>query len=930
MQRFKPDFYEKLFSALDNNAVLMKLENDGSYYPIWCSEEFAEMMEGTEEDFIRLESGGTMDTIHPDDRDEVAYLFRHQMTRSGTNHLTVRKCTLKGRWIWVNIHYAFVQQGDEAFVYCTYFDVTEIKENEIQLENMYENLRRELLKVDDNTLSALRANLDHDVIEVRLGRDLYETDISAPSFSEAILERAKYLPIASEREHFLEIFSRDNLMRMYEEDGHDLVSEVMYSYRQDGRQCFVNYMVTVMKQPFTGQVIAFIAEKEYNSEKVNEALLEKVLAKQYDMITYLVDGQYGVVIGDAGRIQAGSIFPKEKNGNYNEYINSQVAPAIHGTDQEKEELLDALRLERVEQGLSRKEPYEVNLACEVDGDIYYKNFAYYLVDKETQFYILLKTDTTELHKEQRKRNEQLQFALEEANQANIAKTAFLSSMSHEIRTPMNAIIGLDNLALKEKNLPAKTREQLEKIGGSARHLLGLINDILDMSRIESGRMVLKNEEFSFGTMLEQINIMINSQCQDRRLNYDCVIRGKVDERYIGDDMKLKQVLINILGNAVKFTPESGTVSFSVECTGAAEDKAMMQFIIKDTGIGMDEAYIPKIFEAFSQENGSKANAYGSSGLGMAITKNIVEMMGGDISVKSKKGVGSEFPVNVMLKTCAQDGGRQEEELRLREMKVLVVDDDASACEHAKLVLGEIGIAADSSLSGQEALEMIKLHYARREAYDLILVDLTMPEQNGIEVAREIRQEIGDESALVILMAYSWDDVVQEALDAGVDSFMAKPLFVSGVMEELRRAIQKKSQEQNKEMHRADLTGKRILLAEDVMINAEIMTEILSMEEVQVDHAENGRMAVELFADRPENYYDAILMDIRMPVMDGLDATTRIRALERKDAKEIPIIAMTANAFDEDVEQSLQVGMNAHLSKPVEPERLFETLQLLIP
>ena len=522
--------------------------------------------------------------------------------------------------------------------------------------------------------------------------------------------------------------------------------------------------------------------------------------------------------------------------------------------------------------------------------------------------------------------EALKAALVQAEEANAAKTSFLSSMSHEIRTPMNAIIGLDSIALKDPDLPERTREHLEKIGGSAKHLLGLINDILDMSRIESGRMSVKNEEFSFREMLEQINTMINGQCQDKGLTYECHINGKVDDYYIGDNMKLKQVIINILGNAVKFTPAPGTVSFVVEPVARFKDKATMRFIMKDTGVGMDKEYLPKIFEAFSQENENTANKYGSTGLGMAITKNIVEMMNGKIAVESEKGVGSTFTVTVTLKISEKKS--EDFELRPQDMRVLVIDDDPVACEHAKLVLEEVGIAADSCFSGKEALEMLQLAYARRVAYNLILVDLKMPEQDGVEVTRRIRELYHEESTIIILTAYSWDDIVEEALEAGVDSFMAKPLFASGVLDEFRQVIQRKNSAKE-EIHRADLTGKHILLAEDMPINAEIMMELLGMRDMEVEHAENGQIAVDMFSQSPENHYDAILMDVRMPVMTGLEATTAIRDLNRPDAKAIPIIAMTANAFDEDVQRSLQAGMNAHLSKPVDPEHLYETLELLI-
>ena len=537
------------------------------------------------------------------------------------------------------------------------------------------------------------------------------------------------------------------------------------------------------------------------------------------------------------------------------------------------------------------------------------------------------TDRKEMEQKLAEQQASLRDALAVAEQANAAKTSFLSSMSHEIRTPMNAIIGLDSIALKEPDLSDRTREHLEKIGSSAKHLLSLINDILDMSRIESGRLTLKNEEFSFREMLEQINTMINGQCQDKGLTYECHINGKVNDYYIGDDMKLKQVIINILGNAVKFTPAPGTVSFTVEPVSQFRDQATMRFIMRDTGIGMDPAYIPKIFDAFSQEDANKANKYGSTGLGMAITKNIVEMMNGEIAVESEKGVGSAFTVTVTLRlTDRKDAGAVE--VRPQDMHVLVIDDDPVACEHAKLVLEEVGIASDSCFSGKEALELLEIAHARRQAYNLILVDLKMPEQDGVEVTRQIRQLYNGESTIIILTAYSWDDVMEDAIEAGVDSFMAKPLFASGVLQEFRQVIQRKHLGAE-EVHRADLTGRRILLAEDMPINAEIMMELLGMRDMRVDHAENGQIVLEMFANSAENYYDAVLMDVRMPVMTGLEATVAIRALDRPDAKTVPIIAMTANAFDEDVQRSLQAGMNAHLSKPVEPEHLYETLEILI-
>ena len=525
-------------------------------------------------------------------------------------------------------------------------------------------------------------------------------------------------------------------------------------------------------------------------------------------------------------------------------------------------------------------------------------------------------------------NRVLSDALVAAEEASRAKTAFLSNMSHEIRTPMNAIIGLNNIAMNDPSASPQVKDYLDRIGSSANHLLQIINDILDMSRIESGRMTIRSEEFSFAKMLEQVNTIISGQCREKGLSYDCRMKGDVRNYYIGDDMKLRQVLINILGNAVKFTPEGGKVSFLIEAIAHFDRKSTLRFVISDTGIGMSKEYLPKLFDSFSQEDSSATSRYGSTGLGMPITRSIVELMNGNIEVESEKGKGTTFTVTItMIDSERKTAYEEEDVIHPDDMCVLVIDDDPVACEHAQIVLGQVGISCEKALSGLEGIEMVRLRHARMEPYNLILVDWRMPGLDGVETTRQIRKAVGNETPIIILTSYSWEDIADEAKEAGVDTFVAKPLFAGTVMDEFREAFKKKNTRLEHET--ADLKGRRVLLTEDMPVNAEIMMMVLSMREIEAEHAENGRIAVEMFSAHEPGYYDAILMDMRMPEMDGLEATRIIRSLDREDAKTIPIIALTANAFDEDVQRSMQSGMNAHLSKPVEPDSLYKTLEGLI-
>ena len=607
-------------------------------------------------------------------------------------------------------------------------------------------------------------------------------------------------------------------------------------------------------------------------------------------------------------------------------IKAELSESVYPDD--KDTFLQAINRKNLMKALSKKDTYIMTYRQMVNGGPVYFSMKVSRMENDERYIIIGFQNIDAQMRETMTKSEALFEALSSAEAASNARTAFLSGMSHELRTPINAIIGLDTRALKNKNLDDENRKNYEKIGDSARHLLALVNDILNMSRFESGRAVLNLGAFSLGTMLEQLNAEIAPMCQVKGLKFECNVSEHVDDSYIGDDTKLKEVLLNILSNAVKFTDE-GSVILTVEETSKFEDRSTLRFSVKDTGIGMEKEFLPKIYDVFSQENGGGRSKYGSSGLGMALTKRIVDMMNGSISVESEKGVGTEFIVMVTLKKCDKIEEDHSDVIDLQAMYVLIVDDNPVEAEHAKMVLDEVGIRADYCTSGQEALHRIEVQHAKQHPYNLVLMDWNMPGMNGMEASAEINKSYEKECTIVAMTAYSWEDIREEAECVGVKNFLSKPLFEANIIENLSQIAHRSHMDIFKEKEQARLQGRRILLAEDVEINAEIMMDMLEMENIKVDRAENGKVAVELFENSTSGIYSAILMDVRMPEMDGLEATKVIRAMDREDAKRIPIIALTANAFDEDVKRSMQAGMNAHLNKPVEGERLIRVLGELI-
>lgn len=521
----------------------------------------------------------------------------------------------------------------------------------------------------------------------------------------------------------------------------------------------------------------------------------------------------------------------------------------------------------------------------------------------------------------------LKDAYRAAENASRAKTEFLSNMSHDIRTPMNAIIGLTAIAGANIESQDRVVECLGKITKSSRHLLGLINEVLDMARIESGRMSLAEEDFSLPELVDNLLTLTKPAIDEHNHQLEVHVEHIEHEAVCGDSLRIQQVFVNLMSNAVKYTPDGGNITLTIkEKPNGFSELGYYEFSIEDNGIGMTPEFQKIMFEPFSRADDHRTTKVQGTGLGMAIARNIVNLMNGDIRVESAPNKGTKITVTVYLKLQENE---KEQEKELLDLPVLVVDDDKTCCESTVATLQEIGIAGEWVLTGKEAVERCAARHKTGRDYFAVILDWKMPEMDGIATARRIRECVGEEVTIIILTSFDFSEIEEEARAAGVNAFMAKPLFRSRLTATLRQFTSGKKEKNARnyleDFAKENYAGKRILLVEDNALNREIATEIIGMTGVTIDIAENGKIAVEKVMEAPEKWYDLIFMDIQMPIMNGYEATAAIRALAGSRGK-VPIIAMTANAFAEDVQLAKNTGMNEHIAKPLDLNKLNDVLK----
>lgn len=527
-------------------------------------------------------------------------------------------------------------------------------------------------------------------------------------------------------------------------------------------------------------------------------------------------------------------------------------------------------------------------------------------------------------KELSESNRKLERAAKAAEKASGAKSQFLAQMSHEIRTPMNAIIGLTTIAKTEIEDRDKTKEYLTKIENSSRLLLSLINDILDMSAIERGKMKLDKSPFDFKKQLSGIVSMFYQQTKQKNVRFGIHMNGVTEEWIAGDELRVNQIMMNLLSNAVKFTPEGGTIDFTITQTSRSQGKIYLRFMVKDTGCGMSEDMMKRLFSPFEQEDGSTARKHGGSGLGLSITKSLVEMMGGTIRAESVLNEGSTFIVDIPFEACEQSFNRKS---NFEDIRTLVVDDDEDACRYCGILLERLGVRYDYVTEGEAALEALGEAEDAGDPYRLCIIDWQMPTMDGVEVTRQIRSIFGEDSVIVLASAFDLNEILDEGKDAGAGYFITKPMFQSTLYDVLARIAGRGVEEEVlQDAGKFDFTGKRVLVAEDVELNMEVAVKLLRMVGIEVGCAENGRKALEIYEQSPDGFFDCILLDINMPEMDGYEAVRAIRKSHKPDAEKIQVYAMTANAYAEDVTAVMDAGMNGHIAKPIEVNILYETLQ----
>ena len=778
---------EEVLSLYNNiPGAVFRCRFDAEFSVIDANDGLFEFLGYTREEFAQM--GNAMaSVIYPDDLREMTDRLNRQLTHSNTIHNENRLICRDGTVKWISIKAQLLtESGGEQYFYCVFVDITEEKLLQDRMRELYE---KELTYFAEMSSSDGSIQGRMNVTQNRVESYLSTLDISLTStdhtYDESIESLAACVVDAAYGEEIRWSLRREKLLEDYAAGKTDYHYEFLCRYNGNAFWGSMNFKSCL--NPETGDIIVFFYVMDITEQKLTERLLKSIAELDYDSITDVdirrdTYQQVSFNSSEKNLIPWQGEFQKEITKIAEQYMDSAAG----------NEYLRQLDSGYMKAMLKDQNTYSfVTEMRDEYGNVRVKRFKVFYISRELGRICIVRTDVTDIVRGEQRQKEELAAALAAAEQANAAKSDFLSRMSHEIRTPMNAIIGMSTIAAKSIGDDEQVADCISKIGISSRFLLSLINDILDMSRIESGKMLLKNEKIPMEDFLCGINSICYPQAASKAVEYECIVDPVLDDYYIGDAMKLQQVLINILNNAIKFTGESGKVTLSASQRSRMKNDAVLRFIINDTGIGMSEEFLPHIFEPFTQESIGTTALYGGTGLGMAISKSIVDMMDGKITVRSIKGIGTEFTVDVKLGITEEEKLRhnqKKQNFNFSHLKTLVVDDDVAVCESAVVTLHEMGIKAEWVDSGRKAVDRIRECWARGAYYDMVLIDWKMPEMDGIETARQIRRIVGPDVTIIIMTAYDWSSIEHEAKLAGVNLLMSKPMFKSSLVSAFSRAL----------------------------------------------------------------------------------------------------------------------------------------------
>ena len=867
------------------------------------------------------------DHIHEADRARIWEESRLAFNETHELDTTYRSLNAKAdEYLWIRMRGRMIPQPDGSqLAYVSYYDVTQEHRAEQMLRDNAEEMWAKYELERKRASMAEEGLLTYAVFNLTTGETLeysYRDGSTVPMKDRTVFTygnmNAKLLIDDAEREQFLALNDADALMERFAQGE----TEFRLDYRRllpCGEVAWIRSTLHLLRDPRSGDILLFEYWYNIEEDKMLELMYRSIASDNYDYVARIDGGNRHYVILP----KTGMTSDVPLTGNDADAV-SILVDAKNIVPDDRDMAVRNTLVENINDNLRRNGRFQFTFReLQPDGSIRHKKITQYYIDQQREIIAMLREDVTELICEEAEKNAILAGALDAANQGSLAKSQFLSRVSHELRTPLNAIIGFMELAKDADAQQVKT--YLANSDAAAKQLLSIINDVLDVSSIESGKLRIAHAPFDFRHLIQSITDMYVAQCKQKGLSFETRLLTPISEWLLGDQLRVNQILLNLLGNALKFTNE-GHIWLNISQRSEHNNKVFIHFEVCDTGCGMSEQLLSRLFKPFEQESASTAQKYGGNGLGLSIVSSLVSMMGGVVRVDSVPGAGSTFTVDLPfirgeaeIVSCSIDGAA--------ELHVLAVDDLESEREYVSIVLNRIGVRHTCVESGEAALEELVRAADAGDAYNICLVDWKMPDMNGVETTRRIREKYGSNVIVIVVSAYDHYQADESAKAAGANMFITKPLFQSSLFDLFATLTGGRIARRESAPTTRRFTDMHILLAEDNAMNRMVAEGLIKMRlGASCDCAADGKIASDMFLSANSGYYDAILMDIQMPNMDGYEATRLIRASSHPDAKSIPIIALTANAFNEDISRSLSCGMNGHITKPIEPEVLSSTLE----